>query len=1658
MAALETLQSLQRENRPATDAEKAVLARWGSWGAQGVFQIFDEAREDYAADRERLQSLLTDKEYTEARRTTVNAHYTDAAYVQAMWTAVQDLGFTGGSVLEPGSGVGTFMGFAPEGAQMTGVELDSTTAAISQALYPDAEIRAESFATTRLPSGHFDATIGNVPFAPVALHDPRHNAKKHSIHNHFIVKSLGLTRPGGMVAVLTSSFTLDASNPTARREMNQLGDLVGAVRLPTGSHRKAAGTDAMTDLLIFRRREPGKEPASTLWETVSAREVDGTITRLNSYFDEHPERLLGELHVGNGMYGAETLQLRTDDLSAVPARLETVLAQIVTEAKADGLVQSERTAEQEQQRAAYVPAAAHEWDGHISATETGFTVVSNGSYTDLAVPKTQAVELRTLLGLRDAARKVLVAEADSLDDTPEIDDLREQLHSAYSDYAATYGPINRYTLRDTGRVDEETQEPIHARMTPKAVSLVARDPFGPLVTALENFDDPTQSAFPAALLSSRQVQPRRPVLGVDTAVEALTVTLDTVGEVDLDYAASLLGLDRDETRQALGESIYQVPGTEELFQPRAEYLSGNVREKLDVAQAAALTDDTYAVNVQALKAVIPEPLRMDEVEARLGAVWIDAATHQAFAQEILTDPYATVSNAAGSMWDVKANRHTLAATSKWGTQRMPASDILKQVLEQRPVRVTDEGEDKRRVLNPTETAVAQEKAQLLQERFSEWVWEEPERATRLIEEYNRRFNSIVLRDYKTEGEKLTFPGKAKDWNPRPHQREAVARMLSEPAVGLFHQVGAGKTGEMVLGVMELKRLGMVNKPAVVLPNHMLEQFSREWLQIYPQARILAASSKDLAGDKRRQFVARAAANDWDAVVMTRTAFQRVSLSPEAEAAYMAEEVAQSRAELEALRESSAEKGQANSSLVKRMEKAVMAREESLKAKLDTPTDPGITFEETGIDYLVVDELHDFKNLETPSNIPGAAILGSARASDLHMKTEFLRQREGKRVITGATATPIANSVTEMYVMQRYLRPDLLKDAGIQDFNTWAATFGQVVEEMELSVAGGDRFKLKSRFTKFQNVPELLKMFHTFADVKTAEDLKLPVPDVAARAEDGLRQPSMITVEPSEELRAYIQDIGKRVEAIEQRLVPAEEDNMLKVSSDGRKAALDMRLVDPSLFQSGPTKITATADLLASVYQEHKNTVYTDPKTGEANPVPGGLQLVFCDFGTPSQKWNVYGELKDQLRRRGVPEHMVRFIHEAKNDTEKGRIFAAARSGQIAVLVGSTSKMGVGTNIQDRAVHLVDMDAPWRPSDVEQRHGRVIRQGNLNPEVRISQIVTKESFDSFMWQGLERKSKFINQIMRGKLDVREIEDIGDNTLNFAQAKAITSGNPLVLEKAVADQELARLSRLDRAYNRNMVAVAHTKRGEQAAVDTATQDLPLIQAAVARSVDTTADAFRATVNGTTLETRAEAGEAVKAWAGRRAHQLMNMYGNDDLGVIATVGGHELRAKLVPGRDLDQATVEVRIDGVPRATTQINRRALLNADVGTIRQLENRVSSLPRLASDVEARRQEALSRISQADTALTEPFKHAESLKAAQVDTARISQLMADTAKPEEAAKEEAEIEVDPRLARQQRLHQASFPQKASPGTAPTASSSPGKPVNVYGSNRDSDYGM
>ncbi|GAA1821751.1 SNF2-related protein [Agromyces neolithicus] len=1580
-----------------------------------------------------MRELLDDAAYDAASRTTINAHYTDPAYVAEVWAALDRLGFDGGTVLEPGSGAGTFIGMAPASAQMVGVELDGTTAAIARGLYPNADIRTESFAETRMPRGHFDAVVGNVPFESVALHDPLHNAGGHSMHNHFIIKSLALTRPGGVVAVLTSSFTMDATNPSARREMNGMADLVGAVRLPSGAHRRAAGTEALTDLLIFRRREPGIPPRDVAWETVTAQQVDGKVIKTNTYFNIHPDHVLGELHVGQGMYGGETVSVRADDLAATPERLHGALRDITSRAIERGDVFTKASAAAVQERAAAAAAQTSLWDGTIVAAGAEFKIAHGGMLRDFAVPKTQAVELRALLSLRDGSRALLDAEARSLDDTRELDTQRAALLAEYRGYVAKFGPINRFTTRGTGRfepvldemtgevvIDPQTGQPARgeerlARITPRAIATFKQDPQSALVRALERFDETEQTSAPASLLLQRVVVPRPAKQGAETPAEAIALSLDETGRVDLEVVAHLLGVDAEEARAQLGTLVYEDPTSGELVHA-PEYLSGEVRTKLDAAAAAAETDARFTVNVEALQAVIPDPIGIEQIEARLGSVWISPEIHEQFLRELLNDRSIRVENPMPGAWEVRGYRAGVLATDEWGTMRRPAADIAQAVMEQRRIEVHDEVETsegkKRKVLNPVETTAAQEKADALQTRFSEWVWEDPARAAELSDVYNRRFNSIVLRDYSQAGDYLTLPGLAATFTLRPHQRAAVARMIAEPAVGLFHQVGAGKTLEMIVGATEMRRMGLINKPAIVVPNHMLEQFSREWLQAYPQARILAASTNELTGDKRRLFVARAAANDWDGIVLTQSAFKKIGISPDFQAEYINGQISEMRAAL-------VEAKEADAMSVKRIEKRILSLEERQKKMLAIERDHGVSFEDMGIDYLVVDEAHMYKNLATASNIQDAGIEGSQQASDLHMKLEYLRGRHGDRVATMATATPLANSVTEAYVMQRYLRPDLLEAAGVTSFDGWAATFGSQVTEMEMGPAGG--FRLKTRFARFQNVPEMLRMWHTFADVKTGEDLKLPVPLIRERPSDGKREIETIVLDPTPELEEYIGQIADRAEAVQNRTVTADEDNMLWIAGDGRKAALDLRLIDQFSEQSGVVKLDAVATQIVQEWERTRNNEYRDEVSGQTSPIRGGMQMVFSDLGTPNDKrWDAYHELKAKLVEAGMPSDSIRFIHEAKDDKAKGRLFAAARAGHVSVLIGSTGKMGVGTNVQARITALHHIDCPWRPADLEQRDGRGIRQGNQNAEVGIYRYVVERSFDAYSWQTVGRKAKFIAQIMRGRLDTREIEDIGDTALSAAEAKALASGNPLVLDKANADSEFQKLRRQETAHHRAQAALRHRAQNARESIGVHEHMLTALRIAAGRTVDVSGDAFRMVVDGRSYDSRQDAATAIAAWAERSELAIIRANSEHPL-TLGTIAGHTItvRAERVTVEWKTDVRAHLALEGVPYSGGNVRFDELGAGTIGLVRTLENKTTAIARNISESETRIARSVGEAEEAEARLGKAFPHAEALKAAQQRVADVDAALAASNKPTD------EVPSEPAPA-QRSLLSASFP--------------------------------
>jgi N12 class adenine-specific DNA methylase len=1559
-----------------------VLGRWSAWGA--VPEVFDEARTEYAWVRERLAGLMSDAELASARRTTINAHYTDAALVRAIWQGARSLGFTDGRVLEPGCGAGNFIAFAPPGASVTGIELDPVTAGIAAALHPDAEVRAESFADTRDREESYDLAIGNVPFGKVVLRDKRCNDSGHAIHNHFIVKSLRLVRPGGLVVLLTSRYTMDARNPAARREIAGLADLVAAVRLPSGAHQRAAGTGVVTDLLILRRREPGRDPSGTAWEQARLTEFDGAEVPVNQYFLDHPEHVLGEMATAHGVYRADDLVVRPvsgmDTPDGLAAALGRTVDGIAATARGDGLTWAPASAalpgpvpEPESASRSAEP------DGFLRARDDGtFTRVDGGIEIRHEVPGTQAAELRQLLGLRDTVRALLDAEAASRDDDPAIERLRRELNQRYDAYLSRYGPLNRYTLRRTGRIDPATGEAVMARIEPVRGGF-RDDPFAPVVRALEDFEPVGQRAAKASILRERVVAPRTPPLGADTPTDALAICLDICGEVRLPEIARLLGGSENEARALLGSLVFDDPESGRLVSA-AEYLSGNVRHKLRLAEQATADEARYAVNVVELRKAVPRELTPGEIDASLGASWIAAEYVEQFLRELLDDRGVRVEHPGGQVWAVRGSGHSVLASSTWGTGRYPAPALAQAILEQRKIEVRDliktfEGE--RSVVNLDATLAAQEKAAELAERFSAWAWEDPVRARELASAYNERFNNLALRSY--DHAQLALPGLAATFKPRPHQVAAVARMIGEPAVLLAHEVGAGKTAEMIMGVTELRRLGLIRKPAIVVPNHMLQQFASEWLQTYPCARILVAGRDDLRGEARRRFVARCATGNWDGVVISRSAFERIPLSAGEQRAYLDRELGATREWL-----AMARKG--GGLTVKRLEGALLRAEERMKAKLDSAKDPGITFEATGVDYLAIDEAHGYKNLRTASNISDAAIDGSMRASDLDMKISYLRKRNGKRVVTFATATPIANSITEAYVMQRYLRPDLLEDAGISAFDSWAATFGQVVTQVELAPEGGENFRIKSRFAKFANTPEMLRMFHVAADIKTADDLNLPVPEITARHEDSRRVPEIVAVEPSDRLLDYVAELGDRADQVRNRAVSPTEDNMLKISGDGRRAALDLRLV--GLEQESHGKVAVAAGRIASIWRENRNREYRAPD-GRAYPVRGSLQLVFCDLGTPGPDYNVYDDLRRQLVDHGVPGDSVRFIHEAKTDRDKAQLFAACRAGRVAVLVGSTEKMGVGTNVQERAIALHHLDAPWRPADVAQREGRVVRQGNLNPEVQILRYCTARSFDGYSWQTLERKATFISQVMHGRIDGREISDIGDTALSFSEVKALATGNPLLMDKAEADAALTRLQRAERAWHRNQAALQDAIGQHEDAIDALSRKSADIDTAIARRQDTRGDAFVMTVDGQGHHKRADAGQHLKD---KLTHEVTEMDGlRERAAHLGSFSGFPIVAKAE--RSMGKTTVTVGLDGVPDSAIRLTAADLGTADPsGLVTRIENRFYRLETCQQETLDGIGHARREIEHARQSLGLPFPQADQLTEARERARRIDEQL------------------------------------------------------------------
>ncbi len=1577
------LRQIEAEERPATPEEQQVLGRWSSWGAvaQATF-----ARPEYAWARDELTELLSPGEYAAAQRATLNAHYTDAALVQQIWHAVAALGFTGGQVLEPGCGSGHFVAFAPDGAQITGVELEPAAAAIARVLHPHAQILNESFADTRAPEGTFDLTIGNVPFGDLVLYDPRHNRGRHSLHNHFIIKALHLTRPGGLVAVITSAYTMDAPhNLGARREMAQLADLVGAVRLPTGAHRRAAGTDAVTDLLILRRREDDREHEPDAWTQTRQATLGGNLIDVNAFFLDHPQYVLGTMTTGQGLYRPD--ELIVEGPADASLQLREALARITVQAKAAGLTYGAATDRPRRDRpVALVPAADRKLEGLLELTaDGGFTRVVDGVAQPYQPPSTQATELRALLRLRDTQMALLAAEAASNDDTPEIDDLRARLNREYDAYVAKYGYIERFDWHS--RIDAKGRT-IEWKTRPGQGGF-RRDPFAAYVRALEKFDPVERTATKAEVFFHRVVGRRTERLSADNPSDAITICLDRYGELRLDHIAHLLGVDEHAARDALGNLVFDEPGTNRVVLA-SEYLSGDVRAKLAAAKETAADDPRYVVNVAALTEVIPEDLLPEEITARLGGAWVDASYVQQFLRELLEDDSIRVEHPGGANWFVYSNRpDTVIATRQWGIPQMPAHEIAEAVLRKTKIEITMPGPDRTRVINTEATAVAADKGRELDERFGEWVWEDPQRAAELARVYNDRFNSYVSRTY--DGSYLTLPGLALSFQPRAHQLAAVERMITERTVGLVHSVGAGKTSEMIIGVMELRRLGFVTKPLIAVPSNVINQFAAEFLQRYPQARLLVATSEDMTPANRRAFVARAATGDWDAVLMTHRALERIPMSAEYRKTYLTGLVEEIQQQVECARSEGMHR-----ETIKQMEKRAAGIEERVKALMDGTVDEGTTFEEAGFDYLVVDEAHLFKNLMLMTSLRDLMVEGSQRATDLHMKVEWLRAHQ-HRVATFATATPFANKIlSEMYNWQLFLDPEGLRSKGIDSFEQFVATFGVDVTALEVDLVG--KLAVKTRMASVVNVPELMQPIVAVSDIKTAEDLKLPTPLLVER-DDGQRLPETVVVSPSSDLIELMGELAERTDAVRARAVDRTVDNMLKIGHEGRSAALDLRLVGRRTDE--PCKVDIIADTVHRLWTEHSDAVYLNAD-GQEDARRGAFQIVFCDLGTPGPKgrpktvktdsdteievWTFYHELRDQLVARGMPADLVRFIHEADTDQAKGELFAACNSGQVAVLVGSTTMMGVGTNVQRRAIALHHADTPWRPADIEQRNGRILRQGNQNPEVHVITYVTGQSVDAYVWQTVQRKAHLLDAVMRGRSGVRVIDNPDDLVITAGMIKAAAVGNPLLMEKEELEARLAQLERKYKNYQSSQRAYTHTARSKAQDHTIYTAAADEAEQALARRINTRGDAFAISLGNRKIITRPDADAALHGLiaalpAGVRSRQ------------VGAIGGFTIVASSITVPDRTKRFVTLALDGIPQAEVVVPATGIEHGKrVSVVTRLENRLYDIERTIRSLRQAAATAQQEADRAQARIGAPFTDQDQLNTARARLTEVNALL------------------------------------------------------------------
>lgn len=1377
--AIKTLRTIEHDKRRATPEERQKLARFGGFGAVALSLFPNPATGKYKSHSwrelgEELRDLLWDDEYDSAKRTTFNAYYTSPVVIRAMFDALRRLGVpASANVLEPGCGIGNFIGLAPPEMRFTGIELDDISGRIARALHPQANIRIENFRDTQLAPGKLDAVIGNVPFADLKLD---HDGQRLSLHDFFFAKSLAGLTTGGVLALITSRFTLDKINASFREYLAERADYLGAIRLPSDAFARE-GTKVVTDIVFLRKRDP-EQPAKHAdpnWLHVEPKVVHGEEFSVNAYFLKHPEMVLGEFSLQDRLYDSGYSIQSNGDLAAqlheaierLP-KSETFASVPAIETKSTVIPFSP-------------PPLPHVGEGSFFIGEDGTICqivggeglpVTYGGNELKAGGTLVGRRMAALIKLRDAARRVLQSQNEGWPES-ERESVRRALNRAYDYFSAYYGPINKTTF-------SETKDGGVIRRMPNLVKF-KDDPDAMLVMSLEEYDEVTGKAIKAAIMHKDVVGQTPPVTSVASAEEGLLVALNQRGVVDLPFIAQLYGKSEAEILEELDDLVYHDPQTK-TWQTADDYLSGNVRAKLAFAESSG---PNYLRNAEALRLVQPEDVLPGDIDANLGAPWVPPADIQVFAVELFRASPSAIRIGhlpKDAVWSIEAEpgvTQSVAATVEYGTSRAGGVWLLEQALNLKTPVIYDvfrhDGNEER-VVNQEQTLAAREKQKQIKERFRTWVFADPERTERLVRLYNDTYNN--LRPRRFDGGHLDFPGMNQTIRLRSHQEDAIWRGMSSGNTLLAHAVGAGKTFTMAATGMKMKQAGLIKKPAFVVPNHMLEQFAREFMQLYPNAKLLVAGKEDLTRDRRKFLTAKIASGDWDGIIVTHSSFERIGMSRKYQEQFLREQI---RDYEEMLLDRA--RNDAPRNIIKTLEKQKAAREERLKDLLAADKkDDGLVFDELGVDHLFIDEAHYFKNLETPTKmerVAGIQTGGSERAFDLYMKARYLHERHPGHGVTFATGTPISNTMVEMYTMQRFLDPEGLRSRAIEHFDGWAATFGEVVDTMEISPDGAS-LRPRSRFAKFTNLPELQQMFKSFADVQTAEMLDLPRPKLQTG------KPFVVVCPMTDQQQELQLKLVERYDRIRSTKVDPREDNALAITTDGRKLALDARLLTASAIDDPASKVNALVENVARIWRQSEGR--------------RGTQVIFCDMGVQPTSWGycVYDEIMSKLIAAGVPQREIASIGDADSDAKKQALFERVRSGSVRVLLGSTQKMGVGTNVQKRLIALHHLDAPWKPAEVEQREGRILRQGNTNDEVAIYRYVTSRSFDAYMWQALETKARFISQVITGNSPLRKAEDIGGQEFSYAEVKAIASGNPAVLTLAEADAELQRLAVLRRNH--------------------------------------------------------------------------------------------------------------------------------------------------------------------------------------------------------------------------------------------------------------------